>query len=377
MNKILILLIFLMINTHLLESFSINKKETASLQKNGQIINRTDVLEFFSTENKKKSAYKIDTDPITLQKAAQYTLNLLQNKANKQFIQPYIFDKKLINLDEIKKTLQFIITLIENDKKYNRPFRILNLEFLNKYFTFIKWSGDQVSAAKNNKSIKPGGIHLTHYATFEIDGNNKQTPATPYALYKIINKYFENDLRFKISKQNVLRGTLNRPEYKNKVKPLVWVSRQGLEESLMQGTVIINMPNGKKRTFCVSQNNGFAYDKNIKNRENQKRYWYFKELTNKKLLKTNIINLGNSVFAGDIYNIGLGKIIAIRYKNRTTNKIEMRLGILADSGGAFINNLYQLDFYGGIFKNHDDFYKWVSPMPRNVQAYILAKNNDF
>jgi hypothetical protein len=371
--KKIILTLFIAFFANYLYPFSINQKEAASLQKKGQTIKRTDILNFFTPTTKKINAHNIDLNPNKLQMAAKYTLNRLNNTNKKTFSHPYIFNKKLVSTEKVKDTLRFIIALIENDKKCNRPCRILNPKFLNKYFDFIKWSGDQQTALKNGNQIKKGGIYLTHYATFEIEGSYKQTEKYSYALYEIINKYFENDLRFKISKQNVLRGTLNQPEYKNKVKPLVWVSREGLEEALMQGTIIINMPNGEKTTFVVSKNNGFAYDKNIKDRKDQKRYWYFKQVQDQAANNDSIINFGNSIFAGDIYNIGLGKIIAIRYKNRNTNKIEMRLGVLADSGGAFINNLYQLDFYGGIFKNHGEFYNWVSPMPRNVQAYILVK----
>ncbi|MBD3273167.1 hypothetical protein GF385_02335 [Candidatus Dependentiae bacterium] len=357
--KLLIIFPLIIIST---KPFTINQYEALSLKKKGISIKNPYTSKFLKLTKKKVTAFKIDTNPITLQKAAKYSLELLKDKKNTK--------NRIINTKKVKETLRFIIALIENDKKNKRPFRILNTNFLNKYFKFIRWSGDIQNAKKHGKIIKPGSIYLTHYATFEINGNYKQTKKYPYALYQIINKYFDQDLRFKISKQNVLRGRLNLPIYKNKVKPLVWVTRQGLEEALMQGTTIVKMPNGKKRIFCVNKNNGFAYDQNIKKRENQKRYWYFKELKNNNF---NIINLGKTVFAGDIYNIGLGKIIAIRYKNRINKKIEMRLGILADSGGAFVNNLYQLDYYGGAFKNHKDFYSWVKPMPRNVQSFILIK----
>ncbi len=374
MNQLIKLLIISIVIPLPLTPFSINQQEISSLRKKGQTIKHPDVSKFFRPINKKVSAFKIDTNPNTLQNAAKYSLKLFNSKKNRTVLQPYIFNKKLISTKKVKETLRYIIALIENDKKAKRPFRILNPNFLNRYFKFIKWSGDIASAKKHNKTITPGGIHLTHYATFEINGSYRKTRKYPYALYSIINKYFEKDLRFKISKQNALTGRLNRKIYKNKVKPLVWVSREGLEETLMQGTTIIKMPNGKKRIFCVSKNNGFAYDKNIKDRKQQKRYWYFKELTNNRYAKnSNIINFGQTVFAGDIYNIGLGKIIAIRYRNKITKKIEMRLGVLADSGGAFVNNLYQLDFYGGTFKNKSDFYSWVRPMPRNVQSFILIK----
>ncbi|MBU4387212.1 hypothetical protein KJ644_01935, partial [Candidatus Dependentiae bacterium] len=358
-----------------LSSYSLNSEEIKALNKNGQVIKRQDVLNFFRPANKALTAEKIDTDPIKLREAAIYSLNLLNSsKSNLSTTNPYILNQRLINIDRVKETLKFIIQLVENDQKTNYPYRILDPVFLNIHFSFLRWTGDKESAKNNGKTIFKDAIYLTHYATFEIVGSYQQSEEYKYALYSIINKNFENDLRFKISKQNILKGTLNLPEYKNKVKPLVWLSRDGLEEALMQGTAVVKMPDDKEFVFCVDKNNGFAYDKNIKDRKDQKRYWYFKPLNNNQKNKSsNLLDLGGVIFAGDIYNLGLGKIIAIRYKNRITRATEMRLGVLADSGGAFINNLYQLDFYGGIFTNYDDFYSWVRPMPKNVQAYIVVK----
>ena len=372
LKKILILVIFFINNLY---SYSLNQEEIKSLSNKGSVVKRQDVLNFFKPATKSLTAVKIDTDPIKLQLAAKYALKILNGQdTNKSVTNPYIFNQRLVNLDRVKETLNFIINLIENDKKLNNQFRILDPIFLNSHFSFLRWTGDKISAEKHGKTIFKDAIYLTHYATFELEGSYKQTEQYPYALYSIINKNFEGDLRFKISKQNILKGTLNAPEYKNKVKPLVWLSREGLEEALMQGTAVIKMSDGKELVFGVDKNNGFAYDKNVKDRKNQKRYWYFKQLnSDQNFREQGVLGLGGVIFAGDLYNLGLGKIVAIRYKSRVTSDTEMRLGILADSGGAFINNLYQLDFYGGVFANYDDFYSWVRPMPRNVQAYIVVK----
>ena len=100
------------------------------------------------------------------------------------------------------------------------------------------------------------------------------------------------------------------------------------------------------------------------------------EIQDKNFSKTNgvLLNHSGAVFAGDIYNIGLGKIIAIKYKNPLSKCDEVRLGVLADSGGALTNNLYQLDLFMGVFDNKDKFKSRIRNMPNSVEAYILVKS---
>ncbi|MGB3639041.1 MAG: hypothetical protein WBA39_15910 [Rivularia sp. (in: cyanobacteria)] len=50
-----------------------------------------------------------------------------------------------------------------------------------------------------------------------------------------------------------------------------------------------------------------------------------------------------------------------------------RMGIIADTGGAFLPSLYQLDFLSGIFKNKNDFQQYVNQLPEYANAYILVK----
>lgn len=51
----------------------------------------------------------------------------------------------------------------------------------------------------------------------------------------------------------------------------------------------------------------------------------------------------------------------------------LRMGIIADTGGAFLPSLYQLDFLSGIFKNKQDFQAFVNQLPEYANAYILVK----
>lgn len=49
------------------------------------------------------------------------------------------------------------------------------------------------------------------------------------------------------------------------------------------------------------------------------------------------------------------------------------MGVIADTGGAFLPNFYQLDFLAGIFKTNKDFNRYISQLPEYATAYILVK----
>ncbi|MCK4650619.1 hypothetical protein KAT08_00430 [Candidatus Babeliales bacterium] len=381
MKKILKNLFFIFLFFHFsLFAFYLEKVEIESFNGGVGSVKRLDITDFFHKINISFDKEMIITNVFALQEAAKDALKAFneQTLKNKKVTKPLIFDKKIVRSKKVKETLKFIISVIDKDKKNKRKFRILDPEFLNKNFNFIKWSGDAKSAYENNVvisdgkykgKIPPGKIRLTSYAVFKIDGSYNRTKKFCYALYKIINKKFTKKDRFKYTKQNVLSGILNRKGFKHKVKPLVWLTRDGLEEALMQGTAVVRMPDKRELVFNVDKNNGFVYDKKIKDKKEQKRYWYFRRLKYSNFKK----GRSGVIFAGDLYNIGLGKIILIRYKNPITRRKEIRLGVLADCGGAFTNNLYQLDLFAGVFKSKWRFKLWLSQLPNTSEAYILVK----
>jgi membrane-bound lytic murein transglycosylase len=377
---------FLLLTTPLL-SYHLNNQEVANMAQKGEQAKRLDVTNFFhKTGLPPFNQETVSINPLVLQKAAASALRYFNENRNThaKILSPSVFSKNIMTPEDVKKTLQFIIWSIETDKKVGRSYRILDPKFLNKHFKFIRWHGD-VSSAYKNKVVIPenadrgkipkGKIRLTNYAVFELEGNYIKTREMPYPLYHVVDPKFYRKEIFKYTKQDIVNGILEKYENSKKVKPLVWLSRDGLEEAIMQGSAFVRMPDGKTRLFNVDKNNGFSYDKKIKDAKDQKRYWYFREISKKdiKTKKGIHINHGGCIFAGDLYNIGLGKIIALRYQNPLTKKDEIRLGVLADSGGALTNNLYQLDLFAGIFKNRIQFHDWIKQLPNAVEAYILIK----
>jgi membrane-bound lytic murein transglycosylase len=341
---------------------------------------------FFTVESRPFGEEKIVTDIPAIRTVAASTLHYINNfehqdaKANHAGVLAGVG----YTLDDVKQTLQFIIKTIDEDKN-KATCRLQDPHFINKYFDTIRWSGDVAGAAKNKVAIPNDHLYITQYLVCRVRGSRVKTAQFSHALYAVPRdetalteqeaETRKDLLRFQFTKQQIMQGGLE----KNKlVKPLVWVSSEGLEEALMQGTVLVALPDGKEKLFHVHKNNGIAYDRTLASRSLQARYWYFKpveDIWGYGMDNTRIALRPQVSFAGDVYALGLGKIIALRYPNPETKKLELRLGVLADTGGAFQNNLYQLDFFTGTFGDRQLFKQQLALIPRATEAFILVRNN--
>jgi hypothetical protein len=325
---------------------------------------------------------EIDIDVQALQQVAQSTLSFIKQYQNEDWFYPLkksFLEKSGVTFDGVKKTLLFIVNVIEEDKGKNNQ-RMLNPDFLRNHFTFVRWLPDFKSAEKRGVSLDKDKLRITKYLIYQVPGSYRKTKKFPHALYSAQDR----DLIKKITKQDALSGKLDKEE---KAKPLVWLSRNSLEEALMQGTIYVTMPDNKTRVFNVEYNNGIAYDHSIKDKWHQKRYWSFKEIEKildgvptiaaKKQTMPGVTFAGKIMpgvsFAGDIYSLGIGKTIALHYQNQQTGKNTLHLGLLVDTGGAFENNLYQLDFFAGIFPSRKIFNEKTKNIPTMAEAYILIK----
>ncbi len=150
-------------------------------------------------------------------------------------------------------------------------------------------------------------------------------------------------LRFRYGKQAILQGALQH----HKVPVLAYLTREDLETALMQGTITVDFgPGYQRKIFNVHRNNNIAYDKNKRPYE-QERYWYFKEVKGikgyGKDAEHKITVANQATFAADLQQFGLGKVLMVQYPDKH-GKIVSRAGVLADTGGAFEHNLFQVDF---------------------------------
>ena len=287
-----------------------------------------------------------------------------------------------ITLKDVKKTLVFINETIREDiKKKRKKWRMQDHNFLNKNFRFLKWEGCRESAKKNGVTLPNGKIRLTKYLVYKISGSYKKGGKFKCALYATpkdedglssgkVKKRKKRLTRFKYTKQDVLKGMLDGNSF---IEPLVWVTRDGLEEALMQGSAVVVMPDGKERLFNVHKNNEIPYDHSIQPKD-QKRYWYFFEKTkDRKKFDDKVECVPEVTCAGNLFDLGLGKVIALKYTNSQTGLNEVRFSALSDTGGAFRNNLHQLDFFSGYFNGRDSFNRYMKSIPSYAEAYILLK----
>jgi hypothetical protein len=274
-----------------------------------------------------------------------------------------------VKVEDILKTLDFMSAVLQEDIASNRPTRLQDPNFINDNFRVIKWT------AHNPQSPSRKQLRITKYAVFTHTGSHAKTATFNIPLYSLKDNLAVDKFYTKYTKQDVLSG-IYEPGGKEfgKVEPLVYLTRKGLEEALMEGTVVINFPDGSHAFYNVDRNNEMAYVRGLA-ATSQKRYWYFRKVDAIKGYGYKIdakISIEPGVtFAGDVLNIGLGRVVVIEYPQGGHKNL--RLGVVADTGGAFLPNLHQLDFLAGIFQNNKDFQQHIQTLPEYATAYILVK----
>ncbi|MBD2143914.1 MULTISPECIES: hypothetical protein [Sphaerospermopsis] len=274
-----------------------------------------------------------------------------------------------VTVEDMSKTLDFMITVLEEDISKNRPTRLQDPNFINANFRVIKWS------AYNPEKPGQKQLRITKYAVFTHTGSHTKTAKYNIPIYSLKDDLAGDKFYTKYTKQEVLSGIYEPggKEY-GKVEPLAYLTREGLEEALMQGTILINFTDGTKAFFNVDRNNGISYVRGLKATA-QKRYWYFRQVDAIKgygyKIDAKISIKPGVTFAGDVLNIGLGRVIMMEYNQGGSKRLQM--GVIADTGGAFLPNLHQLDYLAGIFKNQTEFRQYIRKLPEYATAYILVK----
>lgn len=274
-----------------------------------------------------------------------------------------------VTVQDVINTLDFMINILQEDIANKRPTRLQDPNFINANFRVIKWT------AYKPENRKQQQLRITKYAAFTHPGSRTKTAKYNIPLYALKPEFSNDQFYTKYTKQDVLSG-IYEPGGKEhgKVEPLAYLTREGLEAALMQGTVLVNFTDGTKTFFNVDKNNGISYVRGL-NPKQQKRYWYFRQVDSIKgygyKLDAKISIKPGVTFAGDVLNIGLGRIIVIEYNQGRRKRLKM--GILADTGGAFLPNLYQLDYLAGIFNSETEFNRYIRQLPEYANAYILVK----
>ena len=64
-------------------------------------------------------------------------------------------------------------------------------------------------------------------------------------------------------------------------------------------------------------------------------------------------------------------IVTDQYKDKSGKTVN-RMVILADTGGAFTNNLYQVDYLSGAYPSKEACYRATAGLPDYVTAYFMV-----
>jgi hypothetical protein len=273
-----------------------------------------------------------------------------------------------VTIADVLDTLGFMIATLQEDITGRQPIRLKDPKFLNANFQVMKWN------AYDPENPRERLLRLTKYAVFKHPGSRRQTAEFNVPLYQL-NEGAESDRFYlKYTKQEVLSGIYEAGGAEvGRAAPLAYLTREGFEDALLQGTILINFSDGTSDFFNVDRNNGIAYIPGV-SAYRQGRYWYFRAVDGIKgyghQFESKISIKPGVTFAGDVLNLGLGKIVALAH--RTGGRSQLQLGIVADTGGAFLPNLHQLDLLAGVFGDRDEFYAATRDLPEYAQAYVLV-----
>ncbi|MCY7295509.1 MltA domain-containing protein [Alteromonas sp. a30] len=303
--------------------------------------------------------------------------------------------KRGASLARVKYTLEFICEVYESDVESGTPSRLNDAEFLKANFDFIRWYPDKEKANKVAKkstndvktrllnNIPAQQIFLTKYYTKMLQGSAKRTPKYNQALYAL--PFDEQGMspeqaeanqsaltRFTFTRQQIIDGALLNT---NLAKPLVWITEEALHDVLLQGTGVLQVA-GETRYFNVHRNNAIAYDYHLGKNE-QARYWYFAEVPGimgyGKRIEEKIPLAAQVSVAGNVQQLGLGKLFLFDFAKDAGDSSfkQSRLAVLADEGGAFTDNLFQLDLLVGSYYGWSDYHRENKHIPDYANAWIM------
>ena len=334
----------------------------------------------------------VDFNASELCEVSENTQKYLHNvKEDEYAVHPGTVFNNKFKINDVENTLDFICSTYREDVREKRHSRLHDQNFLQNNFNFYRWTPDIAKARsiaqKSTNTVKSrllnnipkDRIFLTKYYTKLLEGSPFKTGKYNQALYMLPEDEVDLSLeeaqsqkdkliRYKYTRQEIIEGAL----IANKaVIPLIWLTEEALHDVLLQGTGVVEVDK-KIRYFNVHRNNGIDYDYAIGKRE-QARYWYFIEVPsimgygqkqeNKIALKPQV------TFAGNVKQLGLGKLFMVSYERNDV--VISRMGILADQGGAFDGNLFQLDMLVDSYAGWSDYHQANKHLPDYAKAWMM------
>ncbi len=285
--------------------------------------------------------------------------------------------KGIVTIDDVKDTIDF---LAKHAKEH--PSWLKSHWFYNTYFDFYRLYSDGDSCPLKIGALPRGWIgapdnhRITKYRICKIHGSRKKTKKYSFPLYprpsdeacktrEYIRNNPEEFIRFAHTRSEIVEGIL---EQKGASKPLAWITLEGYKELVMQGSAVIDFEDQTvPQTFQVVVANGKEWDD---------KYWFVAPYEKRKPSKKYPIKVepvpGVS-FAGNIPALGFGKVLVMIGKNPLTLEKEMKVGVLTDTGNAFLDNLCKFDLFTGYFEDHHLFDEHCKQYPHTAEMYILIK----
>jgi hypothetical protein len=327
------------------------------------------------------TSYQMASDPGDLGRIAGDTLAWIRRaRESGQPVPVGMLPELGVDADRIERTLEFVRDVAIADRGAPRQ-RLSDPAFVEANFEWLRWSPDTGAAARAGVSLAEDQIRLTRYLVYRFDGSPVETPVFDTALYSVPHDDpargdAPESWRMRLTRREVLDGAFEPGGVAaGQATPLVWLRRADVHEALLQGTVEVVLPGGGHQTFNVHKNNGRAYVRGQLDHEQQDRFWYFREVNGvggwggdpaTKIQLRPLVSV-----AGDAYNLGLGALFALGGDDGS-----LRLAVMADTGGAFQPNLYQLDLFAGTYPNRAAFEAATGHVPARVDAWILVLRDD-
>ncbi|MCA9488633.1 MAG: hypothetical protein KC621_01880 [Myxococcales bacterium] len=278
-----------------------------------------------------------------------------------------------VGLRDVLDTLRLIARVAAEDEGADHQ-RLTDPEWLRTNLRALDWHPDLAGAAERGIALSAEQIRLTNYVVYESPACPERAPGCDTALYAVPDDEADGGppgLRLQYTRMDVYGGVYEPGGASaGRARPLVWMSREHANQALMQGSVIALMPDGARRVFNVHQNNAIPYDPKQKDMNRQARFWYFREVDD-ILGVARIPLVPGAAVAGDVQDLGLGQLLGLTWTDRAGE--HLRLVVLADTGGAFEPNLFQLDWLGGTFPSQQAWRQWAKTVPGRVHAQILVR----
>ena len=323
---------------------------------------------------------RVETDPAALGAVAAEALRYLRTRgeADPLAVHPGILGELGVTLGDVEATLELIV-----ETAAQHPERLSDPAWIAAHFTSYAWTPDARGAQERGVRLYGDRIRLTRYLVYEMAGREAPEGAYRYALYapprdeaglsmEEAAARAGELLRFRYTRAEVMGGVYAEGgAAAGQAEPLIWLTRRGVYEAIMQGTVEVILPDGRRRRFNVDRANGMPYDPAIRDPSQQRRYWYFAEVEGvmgwgperaHKVALQPMVSV-----AGDVHNLGLGKLIALERDG------VVRLAVLADTGGAFQPNLFQLDLFTGSYPSKEAFNAATGHLGGSARASVLVR----